>query len=272
MGHLRIMVAALVACVAWPASAGAQESAFEFNRQEWLRRSGAPPAAGVRPNPDAAPAAARQAPAPQAYAAPTDLFSALFGPRLPSNDGRTSITITPGGRSGEGYGEGIEGPMRGGVGSYAFCVRTCDGRYFPLQGRPEAGGEAAALAQCRGFCPAAKMDVYYTYASDKAIDGAVNAKGKTYTSLATAFVYRERLVPDCTCTADGRAGGMRYVDVTQDPTLRRGDIVMTAAGAKVFAGSAKARPPYRERDFVSPDRFPELGSAMRKRIAELTQL
>lgn len=278
MGHFRTVAIATAACAWWAASAVAQESAFEFNRQEWLRRSGEPAARRAKPSFPEAPVrspSARQAPSPpasRAHAPPADFFSVLFGPRVPPSDqGRTSITIMPDGRSeaGEGFGEG---PSRGGVGSYAFCVRTCDGRYFPLQGRPAAsGGESGALAQCSSFCPAAKMDVYYTYASDKAIDGAVNAKGKTYTSLATAFVYRERLVPDCTCT-DGKVGGMKYVDIMQDPTLRRGDIVMTATGAKVFAGGAKSRPPYRKRDFVDPERFPGLPSAMRKRIAELTQL
>jgi hypothetical protein len=271
MGHTGTILIAAAVFAAWTAGAGAQESAFEFNRQEWLRRSGAAPAAGARPSQAAAPAPVRHA-APQAYAPPVDFFSALFGPRSVPNDGRPSITITPGGRWGEGHGEGLgEEPARGGVGSYAFCVRTCDGRYFPLQGRPGAGNAAAALTQCSSFCPAAKMDVYYTYASDKAIDGAVNANGKPYTSLATAFVYRERLVPDCNCTGDGRAGGMHYVDITEDPTLRRGDIVMTASGAKVFAGGAKAKPPYRERDFVAPERFPGLPASMRKRIAELTK-
>ncbi|MEP9348079.1 DUF2865 domain-containing protein [Xanthobacter sp. KR7-225] len=261
----------------WTSGAAAQESAVEFNRQEWLRRSGAvaPTLAAPTPTKPKPPPAARQVvvrqPPPQA-APPRDFFSALFGPRYEPEPEveRQRIIITPGRRpegpeSGEGYGK-----ASGGVGSYAFCVRTCDGRYFPLQGRPAPGSEGAALAQCNSFCPAAQMDVYFTHSSDKAIDSAVNTQGKPYTSLATAFVFRERLVPDCTCTADGRVGGMQRIDVRQDPTLKRGDIVMTASGAKVFAASGKAKPPFRDRDFVAPERFPELPPAMRKRIAELS--
>jgi Protein of unknown function (DUF2865) len=36
----------------------------------------------------------------------------------------------------------------------AYCVRLCDGRYFPVQ------GGAASKAVCDGLCPAAKTKVF----------------------------------------------------------------------------------------------------------------
>ena len=46
-----------------------------------------------------------------------------------------------------------------------YCVRTCDGRYFPLQ--RHAGTSPAEL--CQSFCPAAKTMVF----SGSKIDTAV---------------------------------------------------------------------------------------------------
>lgn len=151
-------------------------------------------------------------------------------------------------------------------GSYAYCVRTCDGRFFPLQGR--AGDAGSALAQCNAFCPAARMAVYTTSDSTRGIDGAVTREGKAYTELPNAYVFRQRLVEGCTCTAGTRIGGLGAMDVKEDPTLRRGDIVMTAEGGRVFAGGRKG-PPYRDADFVPPSRFPDLSRDMKARLAEL---
>lgn len=267
MTSLKAGIIAMIAGMVLPVCAAAQESAVEFNRQEWLRRSGGAVGASSR----SVPVVPRQAPAHAPAPPPRDFFSALFGarPSMPEGGDRARITITPDGRPG-GPEDG-SGPS-GGVGSYAFCVRTCDGRYFPLQGKPSGAGDDDALRQCSLFCPAAKMEVYYTYSSNTGIEGAANVKGKPYTSLASAFVFRERLVPNCTCTSDGQVGGMNHIAIKEDPTLRRGDIVMTQSGARVFTGGGKSRPPYRDRDFVAPERFPDLPAAMRKRIAELTVL
>lgn len=158
-----------------------------------------------------------------------------------------------------------EGAVASG-GSHAFCVRTCDGRFFPLQGR--AGDAGSALAQCNAFCPAARMAVYTTSDVSRGIDGAVTREGKAYTELPTAYLFRQRLVEGCTCTAGTRIGGLGAVDVKDDPTLRRGDIVMTAEGGRVFAGTRKG-PPYRDADFVTPARFPDLSRDMKARLAEL---
>lgn len=205
--------------------------------------------------------------APTQSSPPRDFFSLLFGispSRPPSAEPeRPRIEITPRrrgeGEGGERYGRGV---------AIAYCVRTCDGRYFPLQGRPGSAGDPAALAQCNSFCPASKMAVYTSADSAKGIDVAVSKDGKPYSSMPYAFVYRQRLVDGCSCTGSPRIGGLGKVDVMNDPTLKRGDIVMTADGSKVFAG-AKSGPPYKQADFVSPSHFPELSGEMRARLREL---
>lgn len=187
-----------------------------------------------------------------------NFFSLLFGgfqSRRSYEPYRPQIEFGP--RGTESYGPGV---------AVGYCVRTCDGRYFPLQGRPSGAADPEALAQCRAFCPAAPVAVYTSADKARGIELAVGKDGKPYSALPSAYVYRERLVEGCTCT--GRVGGLATLDVTRDPTLKRGDIVMTPEGGRVFAG-AKAGPPFRQADFVAPAAFPELSSEMRARLREL---
>jgi hypothetical protein len=109
----------------------------------------------------------------------------------------------------------------------AFCVRTCDGRYFPLQ---RVSGSSPADV-CRSFCPAAQTKVY----NGSVIDHAVASDGTRYSSLKTAFVYRDKVVSDCTCTGKNSAGIAR-IDPKVDPTLRPGDIVATEDGLQAYTG------------------------------------
>jgi hypothetical protein len=109
----------------------------------------------------------------------------------------------------------------------AYCVRTCDGHFFPV--RAHAGASAADA--CRAFCPASQTKLY----SGGGIERAVAADGSRYGDLDTAFVYRKKLVDGCTCNGSSPFGVAR-VDVNSDPTLRPGDIVATKSGMAAFAG------------------------------------
>lgn len=109
----------------------------------------------------------------------------------------------------------------------AFCVRLCDGRHFPL----EHAANATPVETCRSLCPAAKTQVFF----GSAIDGAVAHDGARYADLDNAFVYRQRLVPNCTCNGKD-AVGLATPDAATDPTLRPGDIVATATGLMAYAG------------------------------------
>ncbi|HEY2138416.1 MAG TPA: DUF2865 domain-containing protein [Xanthobacteraceae bacterium] len=116
-----------------------------------------------------------------------------------------------------GYGSGV-----------TFCVRLCDGRFFPLQ--RHAG--ATPIQACGALCPAAKTKIF----SGSEISHASASDGARYPDLANAFVYRKTIVPDCTC--NGRdAFGLAPVDVANDPTLRPGDLVATADGLQKFSGA-----------------------------------
>jgi hypothetical protein len=119
-----------------------------------------------------------------------------------------------------------DGNVYSGRGS-AFCVRTCDGRYFPLQ--HHAGVSPAEL--CRSFCPTAQTMVF----SGGSINSAVAPNGTRYADLDNAFAYRDKVVDNCTCNGKDSFGLARMSPVV-DPTLRAGDIVATNDGLANFRG------------------------------------
>jgi hypothetical protein len=117
----------------------------------------------------------------------------------------------------------------------AFCVRTCDGRYFPVHAH--AGFSAAQM--CKAFCPASETRLY----SGGGIDHAVAADGRPYADLPQAFVYRKQLVAGCTCNGKD-AFGLASIDVKSDPTLRRGDVVATVNGLMAVSGKSGDNPQF----------------------------
>jgi hypothetical protein len=109
-------------------------------------------------------------------------------------------------------------------GGTAYCVRSCDGRYFPAQ-----GNDAESKAQsCKSFCPAAETSLVY----GSNIDDATTNTGKSYSDLPNAFRYRNEIVAGCTCNGKSPAG-LAQIKVEDDPTLRRGDIVAGSGGLVV---------------------------------------
>jgi hypothetical protein len=174
------------------------------------------------------------APAAQAE----DFLSALFGAFAVH---RPQPPVTPLSYGGEESTTGATFPPEGQLsrprgysygGSQAYCVRTCDGRYFPIS----ATGNQSRAASCNSFCPAAETKVVY----GSHIDNAVTEDGKSYSDLPNAFRYRDQLVAGCTC--NGRDSvGLAAVKIEDDPTLRRGDIVASPNGLMVAGRGADRR-------------------------------
>jgi Protein of unknown function (DUF2865) len=106
--------------------------------------------------------------------------------------------------------------QRYGGGGQAYCVRTCDGRYFPIAGTDKESRAAA----CSSLCPNADTELVY----GSPIDNAATENGKPYSKLPNAFKYRNELVAGCTCNGKDPVG-LAKVEPEKDPTLRIGDIV-----------------------------------------------
>lgn len=114
----------------------------------------------------------------------------------------------------------------------SFCVRTCDGRYFPVAARE---GQSSA-EMCSSFCPASETKVY----RGSSIDNASTDGGKAYSDLPNAFKYRDQLVDGCTCNGKDPAG-LAAVKIEDDPTLRKGDIVAGSDGLLVAGSRSRGR-------------------------------
>jgi len=166
------------------------------------------------------------APAAQAQ----DFFSALFG----GFGGRSrgpSIHL-PFANEGGPVAAQSEARPRVSGGGQAYCVRTCDGRYFPIA----ASDSQSRAASCNSFCPASDTKVVY----GSSIDTAATEAGKSYSELPNAFRYRTELVTGCTCNGKDQLG-LAAVKLEKDPTLRKGDLVAGADGLVVAGRGADKR-------------------------------
>lgn len=139
----------------------------------------------------------------------------------------------------------------------AYCVRTCDGRFFPIQ---RHAGVTPAQA-CSSFCPASQTRIY----SGSNIDHAVGPDGKRYTELPTAFTFRDKIVPGCTCNGKD-AFGLVTPSVENDPTLRAGDIVATNNGMMAYSG-ATGDNKRRVAEFTPIESYPGVPAEVRQRLS-----
>jgi Protein of unknown function (DUF2865) len=109
-------------------------------------------------------------------------------------------------------------------GAQAYCVRTCDGRYFPIA----VSDNQSRGASCNSFCPASETKLVY----GSNIDDAATESGEPYSELPNAFRYRNEIVAGCTCNGKDQFG-LASVKIENDPTLRKGDLVAGANGLMV---------------------------------------
>ena len=115
--------------------------------------------------------------------------------------------------------------------SVAYCVRLCDGRYFPIQ--RHAGISPGAGLQ---FILPGEPRPRFTAAAASSMRSRRTASATPTSS--TAFIYREKLVRAAPATARMRSGWSppRSQD---DPTLRPGDIVATNRGSWPNGGGGR---------------------------------
>jgi hypothetical protein len=145
------------------------------------------------------------------------LFETLFGARQAPNPPSQALSYS---RPDTAV---TQPAIRSSIRSGRYCVRLCDGRFFPIEDHSTAG--AAQL--CNALCPASQTKIF----SGSGIEHATAADGTRYTSLQNAFVYRARLVADCTCNGRNHFG-LAPIDPNSDPDRARGNAVKLAKDAR----------------------------------------
>ncbi len=143
---------------------------------------------------------------------------------------------------------GEAGPARG------FCVRACDGYYFPVQAYPGV----SATAMCHAFCPGSATRVY----GGGDIDYAVTRDGSRYADLDRAYLYRKQTVAGCTCNGRNQFG-LAHIDINTDPTLRPGDVVASRNGLLAFTGRNGGA------DFTPATSYPGFSPAYRAQLSAI---
>jgi hypothetical protein len=139
----------------------------------------------------------------------------------------------------------------------AFCVRSCDGKYFPLM-----RGNASPAQTCQAFCPASPTKVFF----GSNIDGAYSAGGERYADSENAYAYRKALRADCTCNGRDPAG-LAPVDLALDTSLRPGDVIATTDGLVAYSGVRTGNDQAAE--FTPVASYPGLTPEIRARLGEM---
>ncbi len=158
-----------------------------------------------------------------------------------------------------GPGAPAEAPQRyaGGGAASGYCVRTCDGHYFPVR----AEGNISAAEMCHAFCPGSETRLY---SGASKIDNTVAADGSRYSDLDHAFLYRKQLVAGCTCNGHDPFG-LAQIDVKTDPSLRPGDVVATKSGMVAYTGRNKDK----TADFTPVNADRGLAKSYREKLSEM---
>ncbi|TDR93723.1 DUF2865 domain-containing protein [Enterovirga rhinocerotis] len=125
------------------------------------------------------------------------------------------------------------------AGRRTMCVRTCDGYAFPLGILRASSDLPTHRTACAAACPGAETQLY-TLNPGQSFEQPAAARsvssGETYGRLRTAFLYRSKLVADCSC--QGPDNIAQPLPILLDPTIRTGDIVVDEKGeAQAYAGT-----------------------------------
>lgn len=125
------------------------------------------------------------------------------------------------------------------------CVRTCDGFFFPISFAATPARFPSDEQMCQRQCPGteARLFAYRNPGGD--IENSVAVNGQPYSSLPNALLFKKQFVPSCSCRPSGMswAQALAGAEGASDPTLRKGDIVVTEDKAREMAQPRPATPP-----------------------------
>jgi hypothetical protein len=141
-------------------------------------------------------------------------------------------------------------PEEPGSGSFAVCVRTCDGGFFPVSYSANRMRYQELGELCQAMCPNVETQLF-TMAFGREVEQSVSAAdGRPYSSLPNAGRFRTKYDPACTCKkaeqswseALGNAERMLGRD------SRRDQIVTPERAAELSRPQAAKAPPAKKPD------------------------
>ena len=163
---------------------------------------------------------------------PGNVFEALFGgiARLgapqdqePQTDARFE---DHGDQPRQSTPSGEKGGVQAHSGSYAVCVRTCDGSFFPVS-YSGAGSRADSLEDvCRALCPNADMALY-SFPFGGTVDEAASPTGEPYANLPNAAKFEKAYDPSCSCRRKGQTWAEALADAEARYGHEKHDILVT---------------------------------------------
>ncbi len=163
---------------------------------------------------------------------PNNVFEALFGglARLgqPSEDQQQTDARFEdhGDQPHQSSPSGEKGPVQAHSGSYAVCVRTCDGSFFPVS-YSGAGSRADSLEDvCRALCPNADVALY-SFPFGGTIEEAAAPTGEPYANLPNAGKFEKTFDPTCSCRRKGQSWAEALADAEARYGHEKRDILVT---------------------------------------------
>jgi hypothetical protein len=111
-------------------------------------------------------------------------------------------------------------------GSYAVCVRTCDGSFFPVS-YSGAGSRADSLEDvCRALCPNADVALY-SFPFGGTVDEAASPTGEPYANLPNAGKFEKTFDPSCSCRRKGQSWAEALANAEARYGHEKHDILVT---------------------------------------------
>ncbi|MBY6243100.1 DUF2865 domain-containing protein [Methylosinus sp. Sm6] len=153
-------------------------------------------------------------------------------------------------------------------GLQSYCVRDCDGYFFPVGVYTGSADTASHQRACSSLCPGASTSLFVLPTGSDKIEDAVAAHGRgSYARLAASLRRRADTEKDPSCACQSEAAQAPTNALYRDPTLRRGDAVMTDRGVRIFRGAGRF--PYTDADFRPLSQTPDVPAGMRRKLAAL---
>jgi hypothetical protein len=165
---------------------------------------------------------------------PANVFEALFGglarlatggqepePQMDARFEDQGSRDQPSGQGGEG------GGVHAHSGSYAVCVKACDGSFFPVS-YSGAGSRADSLEDvCRALCPNADVALY-SFPFGGTIDEAASPTGEPYANLPNAGKFQKGTYDSsCSCRRKGQSWAEALADAEARYGHEKHDILVT---------------------------------------------